>query len=137
MSASASESAMSFDTNRMKLSQVQNREFHTHSLRIYNEIKTLGLTTVQEREQEYVRRMNALPSHIQYIEVNSQHKVPKKSHTSSNTFHVSSTSRMKPPHIVFEDEVDITEYYEGSNITQDNQVRYVNFFKGVKNASSV
>lgn len=125
-------SALCFDTDRMKLSQVQNREFHMHSIRVYNEIKTLGLDTVEKREQEYVLRMNALPSHIRFIEFDTQHKQPV---SSPKTLHVSSapiapdTSSMRPPRINFDDEVDITEYYEGSSVNVDNQVRYVNFMK--------
>ncbi len=121
-------SAFCFDTERMKLSQVQNREFNMHSIRVYNEIKTLGLDTVEKREKEYVLRMNALPSHIRFIKNDTQPNSPKTLHVSSTPI-TPGTSSMRPPRINFDDEVDITEYYEGSSVKVDNQVRYVNFMK--------
>lgn len=53
-------SAMAMDTPSM----VKNKLFSMHASRVFNEVQKLNLATVQEREEEYVKRMTVLPNHI-------------------------------------------------------------------------
>ena len=53
-------SAMAIDTPSM----VKNKLFSMHASRVFREVQTLNLSTVQEREAEYVKRMTVLPNHI-------------------------------------------------------------------------
>jgi hypothetical protein len=72
------ESFTIYNTNMSSYTpEVKNNEFHYHSGRIYQEILKLGITDLYEREQEYARRMNAIPTFDQ--------------------------KKMKPPTVSFED----------------------------------
>jgi hypothetical protein len=67
-------SAMAIDTPSM----VKNKLFSMHASRVFREVQTLNLSTVQEREAEYVKRMTVLPNHIlsnEPINSNEPHKV--------------------------------------------------------------
>jgi hypothetical protein len=59
-------SAMALDTPSM----VKNKIFSMHASRVYSEVQKLNLSTVQEREAEYVKRMTVLPNHIYSINSN-------------------------------------------------------------------
>lgn len=65
-------SAMAFNTVSMVKFQIENHLFLDQSMAIYKDIQVLGLTTVKERENEYVRRVNMLPNHYRPSNDNSQ-----------------------------------------------------------------
>lgn len=64
-------SAMAIDTPSM----VKNKLFSMHASRVFSEVQKLNLSTVQEREAEYAKRMMALPNHILSNESNEPEKV--------------------------------------------------------------
>jgi len=146
----------------------ENTGWSFHRSRVYDEVSKMKLSLL-DRETEYVRRMNQLPDDIR----RTDDPLYKKSETPFTPFihqatpstplHASFTSfgtspkidttfgvrrRMQPPSVLFEDETDLDNYYEGSSFvsniasnqestfasavssvstTQENHVRY--FFR--------
>ena len=99
-------SAFCMDNEAMKTFELQNMEWCMHSRRVYNDISKMGITSLINREQEYVKRMEALPDRIRRKDDPDYEKYNKK-------------SAMKPPRVGFvEEETDLDNYYEGSSIQQ-------------------
>ena len=95
---------MEFDTKKMVLSHIKNRDYYMHSLRIYNEIQRLGIPTVREREQEFLLQIEQLSPRIRLNVENNENNQNNPNNQNTETV----VRRMRPP-VVFIEEFEESE----------------------------